>query len=195
MERLRLLVRELRRRHVFRVAGIYIVAAWVVVQVADTAFPGMNVPDAAIRYVWFSAFLGFPLALIFGWRYDITALGIVRTPKTDAVTPVDLALHRTDFVILALLAVVAAGVIYQLTIQISSSRSSEPVEIVQREIEPNSIAVLPLENFSGNPEQAYFVDGMHEALIAGLFNPVNCRYLKSPGNWAWPGSLRDRCSG
>ena len=72
MQRLQLLMRELRRRHVFRVAGVYVVAAWVAVQVADTAFPGMAVPDAAIRYVWLAAFLGFPLALVIGWRYDIT---------------------------------------------------------------------------------------------------------------------------
>jgi len=50
MRRLQLLMRELRHRHLFKVAGVYVVAAWVAVQVADTAFPGMAVPDAAIRY-------------------------------------------------------------------------------------------------------------------------------------------------
>jgi TolB-like protein len=64
--------------------------------------------------------------------------------------------------------VVAAGVIYQLTIQISAARSHELAEITQQEIEPNSIAVLPLENLSGDPEQAYFVSGMQDALIAAL---------------------------
>jgi len=47
---------------------------------ADLAFPGLAVPDQAIRFVWMGAFLGFPLALIFAWRYDITAEGIARTP-------------------------------------------------------------------------------------------------------------------
>ena len=51
-------VRELRRRRVFRVAGIYVVAAWVAVQVASESFPGLQVPDVAIRYVWIAAFLG-----------------------------------------------------------------------------------------------------------------------------------------
>lgn len=63
---------------------------------------------------------------------------------------------------------VAAGVIYQLTIQIGSTRSPEIAEIRQPDIEPNSIAVLPLDNLSGDPEQAYFVLGLHEALIASL---------------------------
>jgi hypothetical protein len=168
MKRLRLLIRELRRRHVFRVAGIYIVAAWVVVQVADTAFPGMGVPDAAIRYVWLAAFLGFPLAMVFGWRYDVTPQGIVRTPPADARTLVELSLQRADFVILALLLAVAAGVIYQLTIQISTSRTLEPSVILQKDIESNSIAVLPLDNLSGDPEQQYFVSGMQDALISYL---------------------------
>ena len=107
MGRLWLLMRELRRRHVFRVAGIYVVAAWVAVQVADTAFPGLDVPDAAIRYVWLAVFLGFPVVLVFAWRYDITTQGVLRTPPADVGTRIDLALRRTDLVILALLLLVA----------------------------------------------------------------------------------------
>jgi len=137
MERLWRLVRDLRRRHVYRVAGIYVVASWVAVQVADTAFPGIGVPDAAIRYVWLAVFLGFPLALVFGWRYDITTQGIVRTPPADAETQSDLSLRRTDHVILALFMVMAAGVIYQLTTQISDSRSVEFAEIIHQDVDPN----------------------------------------------------------
>ena len=161
-------MREARRRHVFRVAGIYIVGAWFAVQVADTTFPGLDIPDAAIRHVWFAVILGFPLALIFGWRYDITAKGIRRTPPADADDSVELALHRPDFVILALLALVTAGVIFQLTSQLSGSRSAQLVSSAVRKIDPLSIAVLPLDNLSNTPEQAYFVEGMHEALIASL---------------------------
>ena len=68
----------------FRVAALYIVAAWVVIQVAQVGFPGLGIPEAAIRYVFIGAFVGFPLALIFGWSYDITPRGIVRTPPATA---------------------------------------------------------------------------------------------------------------
>ena len=159
---------ELRRRKVFRLAALYIVGAWVVLQVADLAFESWDIASSALRYVWLGAILGFPIALVFGWRYDITTKGIVRTPPADAGTQTDLSLQRTDHVILALLMLVAAGVIYQLTIQINDSRSPELAEIIQQVIEPNSIAVLPLDNLSRDPEQAYFVSGMHDALIAGL---------------------------
>ncbi len=71
--------KELRRRRMFGVAVLYVVAAWVAVQVASEAFPGLGIPEAAIRFVWLGAILGFPLALIFGWFYDITSQGIVWT--------------------------------------------------------------------------------------------------------------------
>ena len=161
-------LQELRRRKVFRVAALYIVGAWVVLQVADLAFESWDIASSALRYVWLGAILGFPIALIFGWRYDITTKGIVRTPPADAGTQTDLSLQRTDHVILALLMLVAAGVIYQLTIQISDTQSSGIAEIIKQEIKSNTIAVLPLENLSGDPEQAYFVSGMQNALIAGL---------------------------
>jgi TolB-like protein len=182
------LIRELRRRHVFRVAGLYIVAAWVVVQVADTSFPGMNVPEVAIRYVWFAVLLGFPLALVFGWRYDITAQGIVRTPRVDEDTEVDPSLHRADYLILALLLVVAVGVVYRLSVQVGASRSIEPPAIAQRDIAPNSIAVLPLENLSGDPEQQYFVSGMQDALISNLSRVTTLRVTSKTSTLRYQGT-------
>jgi len=161
-------LKELRRRKVFRTAALYIVGAWVVLQVADLAFESWGIASSALRYVWLGAILGFPVALVFGWRYDITAHGIVRTPSVDAGAQVDLTLRRADHIILAFLIVVAVSVIYQVTIQISESPTAEIREFIQRDAEPNSIAVLPLENLSGDPEQAYFVSGMQDALIAGL---------------------------
>jgi TolB-like protein len=161
-------LQELRRRKVFRLAALYIVGAWVVLQVADLAFESWDIASSALRYVWLGAILGFPVALIFGWRYDITTHGIVRTPPSDSGAQIDLSLRRADHIILALLMVVAVGVIYQLTIQINDSRSPGFEETVQQDVEPNSIAVLPLENLSGDPEQAYFVSGMQNALIASL---------------------------
>ena len=70
---------ELRRRRVFRVAAIYIVGAWVVLQVADLAFPGFEIPESAIRYIWIAAIVGFPIAISFGWRFDIVGGRIVHT--------------------------------------------------------------------------------------------------------------------
>jgi TolB-like protein/Tfp pilus assembly protein PilF len=156
---------ELRRRRVFRVAGIYIVGCWVVLQVADLAFQSMGLPDASLRWVWLAAFLASPIALIFGWRYDITPEGIVRTPPIGADAAGDLSLRRADHYILAALGIVAVAVLLNLFSEIGKTQKASD-EI--RAAPSNSIAVLPLSNLSNEQQQEYFVAGMHEALIADL---------------------------
>ena len=143
-------------------------AAWVAVQVASLVFPAVNVPDVALRYVWIAAILLFPLVIVFAWFYDLTLAGLVRTPPAHASDDFDLSLRRADYVILSALVVVSVAITMQLT---ASIRDTEPVttlEYSNDDINPNSIAVLPLENLSGDPEQQYFVSGMQDALIAGL---------------------------
>jgi TolB-like protein len=168
MTRLQQLVTELRRRRIFRAAGVYIVAAWVAVQVASLVFPAVNVPDVALRYVWIAAILLFPLVIIFAWFYDLTLAGLTRTPPADASDNFDFSLRSADYVILSALAVVSVAITMQLT---ASIRDTEPVTTLEygnSDIKSNSIAVLPLDNLSGRPEQQYFVSGMHEAIIADL---------------------------
>ena len=74
---------EARRRRVFQVAAVYIVIAWVVVQVADNIFPGLGVPESSIIYVWMAAAIGLPLALFFGWRYDFVDGHVLRTAAVE----------------------------------------------------------------------------------------------------------------
>ena len=159
-------IHELRRRKVFRTAALYIIAAWAILQVADLGFPGLGIPENAIRFVWVGAFLGFPLALVFGWVYQITADGIVRTSSPGAGESADISLMRTDYVILTAIVVVAGAITLGLLREIrEADPGNEPVTNA-RVIHANSIAVLPLNNLTGDPGQDYFVDGMHETLTA-----------------------------
>ena len=107
------ILQELRRRKVFRLAALYIVGAWVVLQVADLAFESWDIASSALRYIWLGAILGFPIVLVFGWRYDITAHGLVRTPPADAGTQIDLSLRRSDYLILALLIIALLWLIWK----------------------------------------------------------------------------------
>ena len=75
---------ELRRRGVFGTGAIYIVASWVLVQVASEVFPAFNISEFAIRHVWIGVVLGFPFALIVGWMYDISMQGVTRTPPAGS---------------------------------------------------------------------------------------------------------------
>jgi TolB-like protein/Flp pilus assembly protein TadD len=162
-------IQEARRRRVFQTAAIYIVASWIILQVADLAFPGLDIPDNAIRFIWIGVFLGFPLALLFGWRYQITAHGIVRTaPSQHSDSDGELKLKTLDFVLLSALAVIVVGISYGVFEEILEVEQPFGVSAFGREILPNSIAVLPLENLTGDPDQQYFVDGLHDALISDL---------------------------
>jgi hypothetical protein len=146
--------REARRRRVFRVTAIYIVGAWVALQVADLAFPGLGIRESAILYVWIGAILGLPIALFFGWRYDIIGGRIVRTAVSDVEA--DLSIERADYIILVALSLVVAVIAFGLAGEISKTRVSETTQFALTDIDPKSIAVLPFVNMSSDPEQPRF---------------------------------------
>ena len=159
---------ELRRRRVFRMTAIYIVMAWVAVQVASEAFPALNIPDVAIRYVWVAVLMGFPVAVLFSWKYDFTASGIRRTPAAHEDVAAVSSLTRVDYGVLAALAVVMLATLFgvgQRLIEVQTETGRAPTT---RVIDPNSIAVLPLESLSPNPDDTYFAAGVHDALITNL---------------------------
>ncbi len=164
------LIIELRRRRVFRSAAVYVVAAWVAVQVADQLFPAIGVPEEAIRYVWLIVASLFPLAVVISWRYDVSLDGVTRTPPANPGDDFDASLRRTDALLLAALAAVAVSVLLQFGSRI------EPGQLrLSDSISPFSIAVLPFDDLSGNPDEQYFVSGMQSSLIDGLSRVRNLR--------------------
>jgi len=168
LSKLKNLLRELRRRRVFRMTVIYIVAAWVAVQVASEAFPAFNIPEGAIRYVWVAALIGFPVAVLFSWKYDITASGIQRTPAAHDDVAVVGSLTWVDYGVLAALGLVVLVTLFTVGQRLAEVQTETAKAPTTREIDPYSIAVLPLESLSPNPDDAYFAAGVHGALITSL---------------------------
>ena len=136
-------VQELRRRRVFRMTAWYILASWVLIQVASEALPALNLDERTIRYVWLAVLGGFPIAVVFSWRYDVTTQGIRRTATGVQSSPEDLRLGRTDFLLLLVLAVLASLGVYDLSQRALSEVAVLEVSPETRDINPNSIAVLP----------------------------------------------------
>jgi TolB-like protein/Tfp pilus assembly protein PilF len=149
---------EARRRRVFRSAGMYVVGAWVLIQVADVALESLELPAGLLRYFWLAAFAGLPLALIFSWYYEVSADGIRKTVPSSPDETRDLSLKVPDYVLIVALAIVAGLVTAGL---LERARTSEALSV-------GGIAVLPLENLTGDADQNYFSAGMHDALITSL---------------------------
>ncbi|MEM8982659.1 MAG: tetratricopeptide repeat protein [Pseudomonadota bacterium] len=160
-------LKELRRRRTFRTAGLYIVGAWLVMQVADLFFPAWGLPDSALNVLLIAAVLGFPIALVFGWLFDITDEGIVRTPPLNTSDEYEVsALRGKDYAILAALGtmvvVIALGGIGELVTLPSSDETSDVA--VSRSAE-NTIAVLPFANTTRDPDNEAFCDGISEEIL------------------------------
>jgi len=156
---------ELRRRQMFRLVGLYIVGAWLVVQVADIVFPTWGVPDSAMRYLFLAALLCFPIALVFGWVFDVTWRGIFRTRKAGPDEIIETKLERADYAILVALLAVGLAVLVGSAGKVIDQVDDAPTAIERRE---NAIAVLPFDNLDENPETGYFSDGVTEEILTRL---------------------------
>ena len=173
---------ELRRRHVFRVAVGYAAFAFVVLQLGEIVLPAFSeqLPSAefALQLMVVFAVLGFPVVMVLAWVFDVTTEGIRVTSALDRdanhVAPSTGILPRLALLSVTLLAVGGVGswwilTTLQSTDGVTTAGGPSVVPAVYDPDDPiRSIAVLPLDNFSENSEQDYFVAGMHEALIARL---------------------------
>ena len=159
---------ELRRRKVLRVAGLYIVAAWISIQAAGEVFAAWQIPEESLRLVWIGALVGFPLVLVVSWYYDISSEGIVHTAARAPDHDVDISLHGIDYVILGALLIVFAITTYGLFTTVAEIPDNRSASSSVAEAPENSIAVLPFVNMSADPENDYFSDGISEELLNGL---------------------------
>ena len=177
---------ELKRRNVFRVGLFYIVSAWLVIQVAETLLPVFDVPDSAIRAIVLMLALGFPLAVVFAWVFELTPDGLKldRNANADPAARQQTS-HKLNWatLIAAVLAIgllvadrllpqQASGHAVDVALDVASSRVTAPEagpadtpERAEASIDSASIAVLPFEDLSPSGDQGYFSDGIAEEIL------------------------------
>jgi len=157
-------IQELKRRNVFRVAAIYIIVSWLLMQIGDVMFPALLLPDWTSRMLVAFLILGLPVALIFAWAYEITPGGVKRTSDVDPGESVtDVTGRKINF---AIIAVLAMTVIF-LTGKIWLAEDNAPHSAASSV--DKSIAVLPFDNRSAATEDAeFFAVGVHDELLTLL---------------------------
>src|SRR3954447_16917518 len=150
---------ELRRRNIYRVAVAYAIVGWLTIQIATATFPYLEIPPWCTRLVIVLLALGFPIALLLAWAYELTPEGIKRTEEVAPTKSIRRSTgQKLNAVIIAVLACAVAFLIYQRYYS-SPSASGGPEK---------SIAVLPFENFSDDKENAFFADGIQDDILTCL---------------------------
>ena len=172
----------------FRVAGLYVVGAWIVIEVASVFFPAWGIPDTALRYLIFAAALCFPIALVFGWIFDITPAGIVRTRKAGPDEAPDTKLQRLDYIILAAFLGLGGIILFGSAEKVLEEIESSPTIAATIEKLDNSIAILPFVNLDSNPDTGYFSDGVTEEILHRLSSLKTLQVLARTSSFAFRGS-------
>src|SRR6266536_2492430 len=175
---------ELKRRNVYKVAIAYAIVAWLLMQVATQVFPFLEIPNWAIRLVIMLIVIGFPIALVIAWAFELTPEGLKRTEFAD-VLPKKSAASRVWISVVVVAGSIFVGLFFLGRYSATSKQSG------LTKVPAKSIAVLPFENLSGNPENAYFTDGIQEEILMRLAKIADlkvisrtstARYKSSPDN-------------
>src|SRR5215510_3778944 len=145
---------ELKRRNVYKVAVAYAVVGWLLIQIATQVFPFLEIPNWIVRLVIALVAIGFPIALIIAWAFELTPEGIKRTEDIDPAT------SRRQPRKYAWIVVVIVGVALSIGLFSLGRYTSKTFNnLVSSDLPAKSIAVLPFDNLSRDPDNAYFAEG------------------------------------
>ncbi|HEY5776275.1 MAG TPA: tetratricopeptide repeat protein [Xanthomonadales bacterium] len=198
------IVKELKRRNVFRVAAAYLSGAWLLVEIVQTLFPIYGLSDASIRLVVTLLTIGFPLALLFSWLYELTPEGLRLEKDIDhSVTLTHQPAKKLDRIIIVLLTL-ALGYFAVDKFVLEPERVVEIAETAARTgarqalesqkelaLPDKSIAVLPFANMSADPDDEYFSDGLTEELIGALAKVNGLHVTARTSAFVFKGANRD----
>ena len=195
--------RELKRRNVIKVAIAYAVVAWLLIEVTATVFPILKLPDWSVTLVTAFVLIGFPVALIFAWAFEITPEGIKREKDVDRNQSIThITGRKFDYIIIAAL-ILALGFFAFDKFVLDPSRDAELVQVTtdavieqvtesgKSGIADKSIAVLPFVNMSSDPEQEYFSDGISEELLNVLVHVDDLRVASRTSSFAFKGENKN----
>ena len=173
---------ELRRRKVLRVGGLYLIGAWLILQIADVVIPALFLPEWIVSLVLYLLILVFPLVLVFAWHFDLTAEGLKQDSRDNAR---GLRGLKSRLAIAMAFAMVGAASVFLY------GYLSDTVDRQQMDTDPvqASVAVLPFVNVSDDPAQQYFSDGITEELINTLARLPGLHVTARASSFQFSGSM------
>jgi TolB-like protein len=163
---------ELRRRHVVRVAIAYAIAGWALLQLASIVFPAFGAPDWVLKAVIALIAIGFPIALVLAWAFEMTPEGVRRTepehsPEASSPQQRRHVGRKLDYVIIGVLVLMVAGLLWRQSAPPTAAVSAAP-GAMGTAASSKSVAVLPFENLSADKENEYFASGMQDEILTRL---------------------------
>jgi TolB-like protein/Tfp pilus assembly protein PilF len=162
---------ELKRRNVYKVAVAYAIAGWALAQGIAQVFPVFGVPNWVVQLIVLLIVIGFPIALVLAWAFELTAEGIKRTETADAMPETTL---RKKYVWIY---VVVIGAVLSIGLFFLGRYSAAPTQNAVAEASPKSIAVLPFENLSDDKQNTYFADGVQDQILTNLARVSDLRVI------------------
>ncbi|WP_158966175.1 hypothetical protein [Paraglaciecola sp. L3A3] len=176
---------ELKRRKVIRVASVYIITGWIIIQVAAATFPTFGIPPWAFRFIILMVILGLPVALILAWAFELTPDGIKATHNVEKNTHSEVELqglakkrNLRAYALGALLPTLIFGALALFFyLQTDNSGAELNLATVESKVDKKSIAMMPLLNMSSNAENEYFAGGIHEDILTNLSRIKNLQVI------------------
>jgi TolB-like protein/predicted Zn-dependent protease len=165
---------ELKRRNVYKVAVAYAVVGWLIAQIATQIFPFLEIPNWIVRLVIVLIAIGFPIALVIAWAFEATPEGIKRTEVADTMPAVAGQKKHLWIYVVAIGAAISIALFFlgRYTAGSGTPRQSEAATVSAK-----SIAVLPFDNLSRDPDNAYFCEGVQDEILTRLAKVADLKVI------------------
>src|SRR5437868_7425308 len=165
---------ELKRRNVYKVAVAYIVAGWALSQGIAQVLPVFDIPNLVIRLIVLLIIVGLPVALILAWTFELTPQGIRRTETADAMPETARQKKHTWIYVVVIAGLFSIGLFFlgRYSAKNATPRQSETATVSQK-----SIAVLPFDNLSRDPDNAYFAEGVQDEILTDLAKVADLKVI------------------
>jgi TolB-like protein len=167
---------ELKRRNVYKVAVAYAVVAWLLIQIATQVLPFFEIPNWGVRLVVLLIAVGFPIALVIAWAFELTPEGIKRTEDIDPAVETRAKSHAWIYVALVA-ALMSIGLFFLGRFTASTKQNPSIAGTIPAAIPEKSIAVLPFENLSDDKQNAFFTDGVQDEILTDLAKVADLKVI------------------